>query len=136
MYVLSPHAHRKREELDYWSFFQQDPHTLLCCAESPSHVQLFATPWTVTHQAPLTIGILQGTILEWVAMSSSRGLSQPRDQTQVTPTLQADSLLSETTGKPKNTRVGSLTLLWGIFPTQELNLGLLHCRQILYQLSN
>ena len=101
-----------------------------------SHVQLFATPWTVTHQAPLTIGILQGTILEWVAMSSSRGLSQPRDQTQVTPTLQADSLLSETTGKPKNTRVGSLTLLWGIFPTQESNLGLLHCRQILYQLSN
>ena len=35
----------------------------------------------------------------------------------------------------KNTRVGSHVLLQGIFPTQELNPGLLHCRQILYQLS-
>jgi len=31
--------------------------------------------------------------------------------------------------------VGSLSLLQGIFLTQELNWGLLHCRQILYQLS-
>ena len=35
----------------------------------------------------------------------------------------------------QNTRVGSLSLLQGIFPTQGSNLGLLHCRQILYQLS-
>ena len=35
----------------------------------------------------------------------------------------------------KNTRVGSLSLLQVIFPTQELNWGLLHCRWILYQLS-
>ena len=39
------------------------------------------------------------------------------------------------TGKPKNTGVGSLSLLQQIFPTQESNEGLLHCRQILYQLS-
>ena len=31
--------------------------------------------------------------------------------------------------------MGSLSLLQGIFPTQELNRGLLHCRWILYQLS-
>ena len=37
--------------------------------------------------------------------------------------------------KPKNTEVGSLFLLWGIFPTQESNRGLLYCRWILYQLS-
>ena len=36
----------------------------------------------------------------------------------------------------KNTGVGSLPLLQGIFPTQGLNLALLHCRQILYQLSH
>ena len=36
-------------------------------------------------------------------------------------------------GKPKNTRVGSLSLLQGILLTQELNRGLLHFRQILYQ---
>ena len=50
-------------------------------------------------------------------------------------TLQADSLPAEPQGKPKNTGVGSLSLLQGIFPTQKLNQGLLHCRQILYQLS-
>ena len=35
----------------------------------------------------------------------------------------------------QNTGVGSLSLLQGIFPTQELNQDLLHCRWILYQLS-
>ena len=34
-------------------------------------------------QAPLSMGILQERILEWVAMPSPRGPSQPRDQTQV-----------------------------------------------------
>ena len=51
------------------------------------------------------------------------------------PALQADSLHSDPPGKPMNTGVGSLCLLHGIFPTQELNWGLLHCRWILYQLS-
>ena len=36
----------------------------------------------------------------------------------------------------QNTGVGSLSLLQGIFPTQGLNPGLPHCRQILYQLSH
>ena len=36
----------------------------------------------------------------------------------------------------QNTRVGSLSLLQEIFPTQGSNPGLLHCRQILYQLSH
>ena len=52
------------------------------------------------------------------------------------PTLQADSLPAEPQVKPKNTGGGSLSLLQGNFPTQELNWGLLHCRQILYQLSH
>ena len=39
--------------------------------------------WTVAHQASLSMRILQATILEWVAMSSSRGSSQPRDWTHV-----------------------------------------------------
>ena len=51
------------------------------------------------------------------------------------PTLQADSLPAEPPVKLKNTGVGSLSLLHGIFPTQELNQDLLHCRQILYRLS-
>ena len=49
--------------------------------------------------------------------------------------MQADPLLTEPPGKPKNTGVGSLSLLQGNFPTLESNWGLVHCRQILYQLS-
>ena len=45
--------------------------------------QRFVTPWTISPQAPLSMGILQARILEWVAMPSTRGSSQPRDQTQV-----------------------------------------------------
>ena len=45
-------------------------------------------------QAPLCMGILQGRILEWVAMLSSRGSSQPKS-----PKLQADSLPAKP-GKP------------------------------------
>ena len=46
-------------------------------------VRLFVTPWTVAHQAPLSMGILQARILEWVAMPSSSGSSRPKDGTQV-----------------------------------------------------
>ena len=52
------------------------------------------------------------------------------------PALQANSLPAEPQGKPNNAGVGSLSLLQGIFPTQGLNPGLPHCRQILYQLSH
>ena len=49
--------------------------------------------------------------------------------------MQADSLPAEPQGKPKNTEGDSLPLLQLIFPTQESNLGLLHCRWVLYKLS-
>ena len=52
------------------------------------------------------------------------------------PALQVDSLPAELQGKPKNTGVGSLSLLQENFLTQESNQGLLHCRQILFQLSH
>ena len=67
-------------------------------------------------------------------MPYSRGSSQPRMEPR-SLALQADSLPSEPPGKLKNTGVGSLSLLQGIFPTQESKRGLLHCRRILYQLS-
>ena len=50
------------------------------------------------------------------------------------PALQADSLPAEPPEKPKSPGVGSLSLLQGIFLTQESKQCLLHCRQILYQL--
>ena len=93
------------------------------------------TPWAVAHQAPLSMGILQARILEKVAMPSSRRSSNPGIKPR-SAALQADSLPSEPPGKPKNTGVGSHSLLQGMFLTQELNQSLLHCRQILCQLSS
>ena len=92
------------------------------------------TPWTIAHQALLSMGIFQARILEWIAMPSSRDLPNPGIKHRI-PTLQADSLLSEPPRNPKNTGVGSLSLLQGIFPIQEPSWDLLHCTQILYQLS-
>ena len=54
----------------------------MCCALL-SRIQLFATPWAIAHQAPLSMGILQAKILDWVAMPTSSGFFQTRDQTQV-----------------------------------------------------
>ena len=47
------------------------------CAKSLSPVWLFVPPWTVAHQAPLSMGILQARILEWVAYPSPGGLPNP-----------------------------------------------------------
>ena len=92
------------------------------------------TPWTVAHQTPLFMGILQARILEYVAMPSSRGSSQPRDQTQVS-FIAGRFFTIRATREAQETEVDSLSLLQGIFPTQELNQDLLHCKWILYQLS-
>ena len=50
--------------------------------------------------------------------------------------LQSARLLCLWNSPGKNTRMGSHSFLQGIFLTQELNQGLLHCRQILYHLSH
>ena len=50
--------------------------------------------------------------------------------------LQLHGRYSPWNSSGQNTGVGSLSLLQGIFPTQGLNPGLLHCRLILYQLSH
>ena len=46
-----------------------------------------------------------------------------------------NSILCPWDSPAKNTRMGCHFPLQGIFPTQESNLGLLHCRQIIYWLS-
>ena len=56
--------------------------------------------------------------------------------TQSCLTLWPCGLYSPWNSPSQNTGVGSLSLLQGIFPIQELNPGALHCRQILYQLSH
>ena len=54
----------------------------------------------------------------------------------VSDSLRPHELYSPWNSPVQNTGVGSLSLLQGIFPTQESNRGLPHCRRILYQLSN
>ena len=54
----------------------------------------------------------------------------------VSDSLQPHGLYSPWNSPGQNTRAGIRSLLQGIFPTYWSNPGLLHCRQILYQLSH
>ena len=74
----------------------------MCVLSRFSHVWLFATPWTVAHQVPLSMGIIQARLLGWIAMPSSWGSSQPRDWTcfSMAHALWGDSLSHQ--GSPKN----------------------------------
>ena len=59
-------------------------------------VQLFVTPWTVTS----VHGIFQASILEWVAISFSRGSSQQRDQLFKSPVFSGRLCITGPLGKP------------------------------------
>ena len=72
-YIFEGVGHPRRTHVDW----------LYCAVLSHSVTSDSATSWTVAHQAPVSMGILQARILKWVAILSSRGSSQPRDQTQV-----------------------------------------------------
>ena len=65
-------------------------------------------------------GILRPEYWSGQSFLSPGGLPNPGIKSR-SPTLQADSLPAEPQGKPKNTGVGSLSLLQWIFPTQEYN---------------
>ena len=101
---------------------------LLCMPDCFSRIRLIATLRTAAYQAPLSIEFSRQEY--WSGLPFSPPGIEPRS-----PALQMDSLLSEPPGKHKNTGVGRLSLLQGIIPTQESNRGLLHCWQILSQLS-
>ena len=92
------------------------------------------TQWCLTLCDPMEYtvhGILQARMLEWVDFPFSRVSSQPEPRS---PSVQVYFLPDKPRGKPKNMEVGSLSLLQLIFPTQELNWGLLHWRQIICEL--
>ena len=91
-------------------------------------------PWTVVYQAPLSMGLFRQEYWSELPCPPPEDLLDPGIKPR-SPTFQADSLPSESPGKLKNTGVGSLSPLQGIFWAQELDWGLLHCRWILYQLS-
>ena len=59
------------------------PSASLCVPSCFSCIQLFVTPPDCSLLGSSVCGILQVKILEWVAISSSKGFSRPRDQTYV-----------------------------------------------------
>ena len=63
-------------------------------------------------------------------------MDESESRSVVSDSLRPHSLYSPWNSPGQNTGVGSLPLFQGIFPTQGENPGLLHCRQILYQLSH
>ena len=107
----------------------------ICAAAAAAAAKSLQSCPTLCDPMDYTVcGNLQARTLEWVAYPFSRGSSQPRDWTQVSH-IAGRFLRAEPQGKPKNTGAGSLSLLQGIFLTQESNHSLLHCRWILYQQS-
>ena len=91
-----------------------------------THVPSLRTGWNTV-----------GTVRQADMTGSSTG-GQGHSTVKVTQsrlTLQPHGLYGPWNSPGQNTGVGSHSLLWGIFPTQGSNPGLLHCRRILYQLN-
>ena len=131
--VLTRQEERELCCLLYWI---RNPFLMISCVLSHSVTSDSVTPWTAACPAPLSMGILRGRNTGVGGHALLQGnLPNPGVELR-SPALQVDSLPSEPPEKPKNPGAGSLSLLQGIFPAQESNWCLLHCRQILYQLSH
>ena len=65
------------------SYYVHLLYVYVCMLSCFNHVQLLVISQTVAHQVPLSLGILQTRILEWVALPSSRGSPRSRDWTCV-----------------------------------------------------
>ena len=115
-------------------FDSATPWTVLLLLSHFSCVRLCVTPQTAAHQASPSLGFSKPEYWSGQPFPSPGDLPNPGIKPR-SPTLQADSLPAEPQRKPRNTGVGSLSLLQQIFPAQESDWCLLHCRQILYQLS-
>ena len=69
-----------------------------------SHVQLFATPWTVACQAPLSMGFLRKEYQSGLPFPSPGDLPDPGIEPG-SPEFQADALTSEPPGKEMSKRM-------------------------------
>ena len=105
-----------------------------CCfcfsSISSFFLKLFLHSSPVAYWAPTDLGSSSFSVLYFCFFILFMGFSVMSDS------LGPYGLCSPWNSPGQNTGVGSLSLLQGIFPTQALNPGLLHCKQILYQLSH
>ena len=130
--MLSPHLQV------YW-LFQLPPH-----ASRKERWQIFGCytlgteedPWWVCLKPSLCMLARLPVLPELYLMPSAWEKKWSKSRSVVSYCLQSHGLYSPWNSPGQNTGVGSLSLLQGIFPTQGSNQGLLHCRQILYQLSH
>ena len=84
-------------------------------AKSLSHVQLFAAPWTVAHQAPPSMGFSGQEHWSGLPFPSPGDLPDPGIEPR-SPALQADALTSEPPGKPlQQGAVDKMVDLWNSF---------------------
>ena len=74
----------------------------MCVCQSFSGVRLFATPWTVADQAPLSMEFSRQEYLRGLPFPSPEDLTNPGIEPG-SPSLQADSLLSEPPGESRET---------------------------------
>ena len=102
-------------------------------------------PMDCSLPGPSTHGIFQARVLEWGAIAFSDHFqdvscllelaqcfeSESESCSVGSDSLRPHGLYSSWNSPGQNTGVGSLSLLQGIFPTQGLNPGLPHCKQIL-----
>ena len=71
----------------------------LCCARLLGRVLIFAIPWTVPRQAPLSMGFSRQECWSGLPFPPPSDLPNPGIEPR-SPALPADSLLSEPPGKP------------------------------------
>ena len=126
--ILEPHKRnitifdfKFEKNLRFWKiiYFPEVPNQLEMSCDSASEVGLW----------PTHLGALGDLVF---SLSGGAGFLV----TKSCPTLVAPwpaRLLCPWNSPGQNTAVGCHFLLQGIFPTQQSNLGLLHCRQILYR---
>ena len=90
----------------FFSFFKNWVIVCMCvcvCALLLSHVWLFVTPWTVAHQASLSMGFPRQEYWSGLPFPLLRDLPDPgiKPMSPASPALWADSLPVEPPGKPK-----------------------------------
>ena len=85
-------------------FFLRFGHIALyaTCACTFSHIQLFATPWTVARHAPLSMGFSRHEYWSGLSFPPPGDFPDPGIEllSLVSPVLEADSLPAEPLGKP------------------------------------
>ena len=102
-----------QSRINYQLFNQLYIEHILCLkwseVKSLSRVWLFATPWTIAHQAPLSMGFSRQEYWNGLPFPSPGNLPNPGIEPR-SPTLQADALTSELPGKP--CAYGIAILIW------------------------